>query len=533
MSNSTLKTNVTVKSRYICLEDNSQSLELEIHSDGCINTIIMSRSDVYNISDKLYNYGAIIPTVKDFKAEIIKQEKYAPVKYVHSNLGWDEYNGKRIFKGYSTVGCEYESTYNGAFDIKPKGSFEKWRAIIRKYALSQTALQLSVVMGLTPVTIGFLQNKVENTLLAHIAGESSSGKTTFGLLALSTSSNPNPSAKNTMFCDWGDTPNYLTSVLEENYGYPVVFDELSKSQSKDLSDFVYNITNSKGKGRLNSSAEAKPVSSWKTIVISTGENSLLSQCNHNSGLLVRVLELSPDEITANAEQAEKLKNGIIKNYGWANSILAEFYLQNPKRISNVFNKYRQILEDEIPIKNLLVNRLIKKLAAIMTTAYFAKRALDIKFNTQAIKNMLIEAVVRQNEDNPFEQTKQLVDCILTDLSIHPNKYFDLKSTEPLDDIYGNNIRGFVRKIKPVSIGTEKCSVELIFPTETFSKLLFEFGFTNSRKELKALDKEGFLKKEGSHYSVRRKIAGNKIPVYVLTLPESLLSNNIKNTITEE
>lgn len=125
MSNSTPKTNVTVKSRYICLEDNSQSLELEIHSDGCINTIIMSRSDVYNISDKLYNYGAIIPTVKDFKAEIIKQEKYAPVKYVHSNLGWDEYNGKRIFKGYSTVGCEYESTYNGAFDIKPKGSFEK------------------------------------------------------------------------------------------------------------------------------------------------------------------------------------------------------------------------------------------------------------------------------------------------------------------------------------------------------------------------------------------------------------------------
>lgn len=223
MSNTTFKTNVTVKSRYICLEDNSQSLELEIHSDSCINTIIMPRSEVFNISDTLYNYGAIITSAKDFKAEIIKQEKCAPVKYIHSSLGWDEYNGKRIFKAYSTVGCEYESTYNGTFDIKPKGSFEKWRAVIKKYALPQIALQLSVVMGLTPVTIGFLQDKVENTLLAHIAGESSSGKTTFGLLALSTSGNPNPSAKNTMFCDWGDTQNYLTSVLEENYGYPVVF----------------------------------------------------------------------------------------------------------------------------------------------------------------------------------------------------------------------------------------------------------------------------------------------------------------------
>lgn len=46
MNNKSQSTNVTVKTRYICLEDNSQSLELEIHSDGCVNTIIMARSDV-------------------------------------------------------------------------------------------------------------------------------------------------------------------------------------------------------------------------------------------------------------------------------------------------------------------------------------------------------------------------------------------------------------------------------------------------------------------------------------------------------
>lgn len=514
-------TNVTVKSRCICLEDNSQSLELEIDNNGLLNTIIMPRSEVYNISDKLYDYGAIIPTDTKFKNSIMAQEKDSPIKYIHHNLGWGRYNGKRIFKGYTAIGCE--SVYNGVFDVEPKGSFEKWKLIVKKYALTTTALQLSVILGLSSVTMGLLKNKVDNTILVHIFGASSSGKTTFALLSLSTSCNPNPSSKNTLFLDWGDTKNYLTNALEENYGYPIVIDELSKVNSKNLTEYVYDITNSKGKGRLNSYAEAKSVSTWSTSVISTGEASLLSQCNNNSGLLVRVLELSPDEITTSAQQAERIKNGVINNYGWANSILAEYYLKNPKKVLRVFKKYRSILEEEITIKNTLVNRLIKNLAVIMTTAYFARVALQINFDKEAIKRMLIDSVKKQNEDNPFDQTKQIVDCLLTDLSTNPNKYQKISKNDNI--LYGNNIRGFIRKIKPISVGSEKCSVELIFPTENFTKLIFDLGFTNPRKELKALDKEGFLKKEGSHYSVRRKIAGNKIPVYVITLPESLLSND--------
>ena len=125
----------------------------------------------------------------------------------------------------------------------------------------------------------------------------------------------------------------------------------------------------------------------------------------------------------------------------------------------------------------------------MTTAYFAKKALDIKFDIIAIKNMLIEAVIQQNENNPFEQTKQFVDCILTDLSTNPKN--------------------------------------------TFEELVFKWGFTNVLKELKSLDEKGYIKREGKHYSVRRKICGNLIPVYVLVLPERLRSNKVKSNNMED
>lgn len=528
--NENIPFNVDIIKRQVNLEDNVQSLELKISNNGTTNIVTMKRSEVFNTSDKLLDYGAEIVSPKDFKNIMYLRESTAPVRYIHSGLGWDKYKGEHIFKAYSTVG--WKSTYKGKFDIKPAGSFEEWKNTIVEYVLPQVALQLITILGLSSVTMGFLQDEMDGSIFVHIYGKSSKGKTTGGMAAISSAGNPNIVAKNTLFADYGDTSNYLISMLAGNHGFPIVFDELSKAQATNLSQFVYNVCNGKDKGRLKSNSEQRDTKTWCTTVLSTGESSLLARCNNNAGLLVRVLEICPDEITASAEQAEALKDGIIHNYGWANTILAEFYLQNPQRISKVFNKYREILKRDIPLNNELVNRLSKKLAVILTTAHFAKIALDIEFSIKAIKKMLIEAVLKQNEEHPFEQSKLLVDCLLSDLTTNPSKYFELKQREPLNDLFGQKIRGFVREIKPISVGEEQCSVELIFPTTNFEKLLKQFGFTNKLKELQSLDEKGFIKKEGKHYSIRRKIAGKKIPVYVLTLPESLLSAKFRNTVEE-
>lgn len=463
--------------------------------------------------------------------EMLWQEGKASTEYFHKGIGWGEYENEPIFKAYEAVG--WDSTYKGKFDIKPAGSFEGWKDTIEKYVLPQPALSLITILGLSSVTMGFLQNEMDGSLFCHIAGASSKGKTTSVLSAISTAGNPNLTAKNTLFADFGDTSNYLVSMLAGNHGFPVVFDELSKAQTKNLTDFVYNICNGKEKGRLKSNSEQRETKTWCTTILSTGESSLLARCNNNAGLLVRVLEFCPDEITASAEQAEALKDGIIHNYGWANTILADYYLDNQEIVKEKFSEYREILKNDIPISNELVNRLIKKLAAVMTTAYFSRIALEIDFDLNAIKALLIEAVVKQNDEHPFEQSKLFVECLMTDLATNPSRYFQLKQREPLNDLFGQNIRGFVREIRPVAVGDKQCSVELIYPTANFEYLLRQFGFSNKLKELKALDEKGFIKKEGKHYTIRRKIAGRKIPVYVLTLPESLLSNKFTSTVTED
>lgn len=523
--------NTYITKKFVNIEDSTQKIELKIKFGETNNIVTVTRSELYSVSEKLYNYGADIPSLKDFKLLMQIQEMNAKIEYIHNNLGWDEYKGNRIFKAHSAVG--WKSSYNGKLDIKPVGSFEKWKNTIIEYVLPQKYLQLITILGLSSVTMGFLQNEMDGSLFVHIFGPSSKGKTTGAMVALSTAGNPNIVAKNTLFADYGDTANFLISMLAGNHGFPIVYDELSKAQTKNLSEFVYNVTNGKDRGRLKSNSEQRDVATWCTTVLSTGESSLLSRCNNNAGLLVRVLEICPDEITATAEQAEALKDGIIHNYGWANTILAKYYLENTKYVMSTFNKYREILKNDISISNELVNRLIKKLAAIMTTAYFARKVLEIDFDVIAIKKLLIKAVLKQNEEHPFEQSKLLIDCLLSDLTTNPSRYFELNPRKPFGDLFGQNIRGFLREIKPITINDERCSIELIYPTTNFEWLLKKFGFTNKLKELKALDEKGFIKKEGSHYSIRRKIAGRKIPVYVLTLPESLLSENFRNSVEED
>ena len=56
---------------------------------------------------------------------IENEEMKAPVTYEHSSLGFSQYEDQLIFKGDKAINIK--SNYVGESDIKPKGSYKKWR----------------------------------------------------------------------------------------------------------------------------------------------------------------------------------------------------------------------------------------------------------------------------------------------------------------------------------------------------------------------------------------------------------------------
>ncbi|MCE3338431.1 DUF927 domain-containing protein, partial [Staphylococcus aureus] len=67
----------------------------------------------------------------------------------------------------------------------------------------------------------------------------STGKSTAAALAVSVAGNPTK-GNETLFRSWNATRNALEGYLSNNYGIPIVFDELSSTTLRDTTGLLYS-----------------------------------------------------------------------------------------------------------------------------------------------------------------------------------------------------------------------------------------------------------------------------------------------------
>ena len=335
IENDAIPFRIAVLQRQTVLETGDVHLLIEVHPpDGKITTHWLLRSDVLGGQPKrLIDLGVDVPSDREgrreFEAYIREQEQKATSVYTHTGLGWPSGTekvsiplGNRYFKGYQAIGLE--SQYSGFFDVKPHGTFDGWKEIIIKYVMPYLVLQFILILGMASVVLGYLFEEITESLLVHLYGTSSTGKTTALFTAMSCSCKPD--RKKSLMTNWSSTYNAIYGLANGNFGYPVVIDELSGNDKYDLSQFFYNLVNGTGKDRMTSSLELREKEAWGTVFLSTGETSLLAKCNKNAGLNIRVIEMNFPKITENAQHAEALNRGFKEHYGHANLKLAKYLL---------------------------------------------------------------------------------------------------------------------------------------------------------------------------------------------------------------
>ncbi len=257
----------------------------------------------------------------------------------------------------------------------------------------------------------------------HIFGPSSKGKTTALLTAISCGGNPSRSSG--LMTQWCSTQNSIYGLLRGNNGVPFGIDELSSTNESNLSDCIYTLANGTEKHRLTREAsyDVERNGTWATTIISTGEKSLLSCCNKNAGLNIRVLEINAEAITPDADTAEKLTAGVKENYGHACSVLAH-YLTELGRITleSRLKGWQKKLSDEFTNRDEYCNRITRKLAIIMLTAELSGEIFKLPFKIDAIETLLITSSEKQNISNPRDVFKNTMQCLISHLASHPDLY---------------------------------------------------------------------------------------------------------------
>ncbi len=394
---------VTVEKIVIDIDTAEQILYLKSHAvNGHPISMKISREDLTEAGVlSLVKYGLQVDKRSaPYLVHIIEnQEVDAPISYCHHNLGFGRTeDGGLIFKGlnglvYKDDKTESISEYEGSLEIKPKGSFKEWKRMIEEQVLGRAPLEIMIAAGVAGVLVDFMNMTVNiENLLIHNIGESSTGKTTAGMLMISCGSSPDIMGRGMAF-NFADTQNALISSFHSSY--PALADEGSLVRYNPTS-LLYNLSQGREKKRLNSSMKVSDTNVFHTAIVFTSEKSLLGLADENTGLLVRNIEFDGVQWTESSEQADRIKETVKNNYGFLVPMMAEVILKKvaDSEEEEIFEQYYYYCEElvkrakERNTYNSLTERGAKQSALILLSAYMVKEYLDIQLSIDSIMDTL-------------------------------------------------------------------------------------------------------------------------------------------------
>ena len=439
-----------------------------------------------------------------------QERKIGRVNNTHSELGFAKYKEKEIFKLYKAI--NEDSSYVGALDLKPKGNLGNYLDDLREHVVPYKNISLAFALGVSSSIVAKLNMHYKdiNTLLVHLFAESTKGKSTAAMLAISVWGNPNLSGGG-LYNTWNSTENALSTSLAGNYGIAYALDELSMSKIEDTTSLIYNLVGGKDKARLTKDIELRAAATWTTSIISTGEVSLLSKAKNNTGLDIRVLELGGIVWTEDANHSDQVKALVNRNYGVFGADFVKRLIEFPAdRLKEIFEEEREIFIQKVKEKNIqddMLSRTSCKYAIVtLTIRLINSRYKDrgIILDIEGIRELLVDTEI--NSINRRGIKRKAEDWLIQYIESNASKFKSGKETNT-NDYWGT------RKELPNG------ELEVAILTNKFEEIMRKGKFEDTKVVLEQLKKEGKLEYEAGRLTRKRKVNAIQTPVYVIRLSQ--------------
>jgi hypothetical protein len=255
--------------------------------------------------------------------------EFIPKVLSFSRVGWHQHEG-RLFVLSEPVLPEGR-TLDAVVDqsghrkeifgaLKPRGDVEAHLAALRQ-AWAASPVCAAMICGALAAPL--LEPLQQPNFAVHLIGESSRGKTTMLKIAASVFGDP-------------DNPHWLAAWNATNVGaelraatltdLPQCYDEVGGGDALQLERLAYSIMNGTGRTRGQRDATMRATSRWRTVMLSTGEKSLVDE-TAATGAQVRVVELHVDGFgSLDAKAIDVLKDTCVANSGsfgraWIDSLV--------------------------------------------------------------------------------------------------------------------------------------------------------------------------------------------------------------------
>lgn len=461
-------------------------------------------------------------------SSIENQEPNAEICYYHHQLGFGKMkDGKTIFKGvegmiYDGKKIKKVSEYNQFLEIRPCGDYNVWLQMVEEEVLGNPYLEVMIAAGVAGVLIDYLQEivNVEN-LIIHNIGESSTGKTTAGMLMISCGSSPDLNGKGLAY-NFADTQNALINSFHSSY--PALIDEGSLVRYNPT-NLLYNLSMGKEKKRMNKTLAVADTVSFHTAIVITSEKSLISMADENTGLLVRNVEFEGGQWTNSAESADRIKNTVKSNYGFLVPKMAEviLILDAENKAGELRKKYQNFCETlihrakERGVFNPLTERCAKHSAIILLSADMLKTYLKLNLSIESIMEVMEKHSLVENPDRADIGVRAM-EYILQYVEGNRAKFFAPRNSEmDMRECWGKVMKTDTYYFNDGSYSKHSLHIGKLY----FDRILKEGGFPESRVVLKRLRTLEILNSEKDRFLTKFTLSPEvgQIKGYILRLSE--------------
>ena len=378
------------------------------------------------------------------------------------------------------------------YDLQPKGTFEGWWQMYLDEVKGNLLLELAVIFGASSLVTAFLKSKYEVEFTGTIfsfTGNSSTGKSTAAALAVSIAGNPTK-GNNTLFRSWNGTRNALEGYLSQNFGLPIVLDELSAATFKSTTGLLYSIAEGQGRQRANIHGGVKSLKNWGTSVISTAEHSIFNNSARNDGLNVRTIEIS-EAFTRSADNADAIKKATSANYGHVMPLVAEYLLNREAEVIQWFRTEHQWFKTQLENETSNIGiRMFKRYATITTSALILERVIATPIDLNAVRDYLINYHLDSVSERDL--SSKALETITQFVAQNRGKFSE-----------DNKLSNMIENYGLIELKDDHIQVKIL--KDVFKHMLEENQYQDVNNVINALRDKGYIQSDPNRKTTKRSV----------------------------
>jgi putative DNA primase/helicase len=346
--------------------------------------------------------------------------------------------------GYQKIILASEQHQPGLDSIRIQGSLKEWQIHVAEPCRGNPVLMFSLCAAFAGPLLKILNLESGGF---HFHGLTSRGKTTALQVAASVwgcGADPAGGAHtNSFITRWNATSNGLEGMASAHNDNLLLLDEIGTSKVDDFGRQIYDLLGGKGKSAMDANRNLRETSTWRTVVLSTGELSARAMIEGGrkaakGGQLIRLIDLPVGDrvIADNKGQdtgrfVDQLKTACSRYYGCAiEAYLTKLVRLDRKKIEEFFKELESKLCNKVGSLTPEQCRVIKRFALVLTAGLLAREFGVLRVELRELWLSIVEMLnVWLKENAPdLSDSARCIEALQNFLVTHRRRFETLSAT---------------------------------------------------------------------------------------------------------